>query len=205
VAAVSREYRSLGRALRPGPVTRRRPLLARVAGWLVRHLPEIVLVLAAVRAWQFCAAHIGARWTALAAVLLVTGALSWRRSRRWLAAAAGCALTRARLRAAFAELALCRRNGRLPLILAVIPTPVGERGWLICPVGVSAEDIADEGDRLRAACIAREVRITRDRRFAALVAVDVIRRDPLAASRTVDSPLGRRTADAPPPPHPQER
>ena len=201
---MSREYRALGRELRPGRRISRRPLLTRLAGWVFRHLSAIVLLLLAIRVSQWSAAHVGPLWTATAAVALAAGALCWRRSRRWLAAAAGCMVTRARLRAAFGELRLSSRNGRLPLILAVVPSPVGERAWLICPVGVCAEDIADESDRLRAACFAREVRITRDRRFAALVAVDVIRRDPLAATRTVDSPLGGRF-DVPPPRQPQDR
>ena len=192
MVAVSREYRALGRELRPYPVPRRRGLLARLVGWVFRHLPEIVLLLLVIRLWQWSAARIGPLWTDALAAAVVTGAVWWRRSRRWLTAVLGCVLTRARLRAAFGELRLCRRNGRLPLTLAVLPGPVGERVWVVCPVGVSAEDIADESDRLRAACFAREVRVTRDRRFAALVLVEVIRRDPLGSSRPVGSPLGGR-------------
>jgi hypothetical protein len=89
--------------------------------------------------------------------------------------------------------------GRLPVTLALVPTAVGERVWLCCPIGVCAEDIADEADRLRAACFAREIRITRDRRFSALVVVEVIRRDPLAATAPIPSPLGR--FDVPHPRH----
>jgi hypothetical protein len=100
-------------------------------------------------------------------------------------------LTRARLRAAFRELRLSRRSGRLPVTIALVPTAVGERVWLCCPIGVSAEDIADETDRLRAACFARDIRVTRDRRFSAFVVVEVIRRDPLAATAPVPSPWGR--------------
>ncbi|MCA1704173.1 MAG: hypothetical protein LC808_13270, partial [Actinobacteria bacterium] len=59
--------------------------------------------------------------------------------------------------------------------------------------------IADETDRLRAACFARDIRITRDRRFSALVVIEVIRRDPLAASAPVPSPLRRFDV-----PHPQQ-
>jgi hypothetical protein len=189
VVSVSREYRGLGRELRPTPEPRRRGLLGRLAGWVFRHLPELLLLLLIVRAWQACAARIGPLWTDAVGVALVVGAAWWRRSRRWLTAVAGCMVTRARLRTAFGELRLSRRSGRLPCTVALVPTPVGERVWLVCPVGVSAEDIADESDRLRSACFARDVRITRDRRFSALVVVDVIRRDPLAAGAPVSSPL----------------
>jgi hypothetical protein len=204
VVTVSRDLRALGRELRPVPTVRRRSLVGRLLGWVFRHLPEIVLLLLVIRVWQACADRIGPLWTDLLGGGLVVVLVWWRRSRRWLLAVLGCMVTRARLRAAFAELRLCRRSGRLPFTVALVPTPVGERVWLLCPVGVSAEDIADESDRLRAACFAREVRTTRDRRFSALVVLDVIRRDPLASSRPVGSPLGGRF-DVPRPRQAQER
>ena len=188
MVAVRREYRTLGRELRPGPEAKRRSVWGRLVGWVFRHLPEILLVLLLIRVWQVTAERIGPLWTNILTVALVVGLVWWRRSRRWLTAAVGCMVTRARLRAAFTEL---RRSGRLPFTVALVPTVVGERVWLCCPVGVSAEDIADETDRLRAACFARDVRATRDRRFSALVVVDVIRRDPLADTTPVTSPLGR--------------
>ncbi|MGH3778649.1 MAG: hypothetical protein ACRDRR_23400 [Pseudonocardiaceae bacterium] len=186
-----REYRTLGRELRPGPEVKRRSVWGRLVGWVFRHLPEILLVLLLIRVWQITAERIGPLWTNVLTVALGVGLVGWRRSRRWLSAVVGCMVTRARLRAAFAELRLSRRSGRLPFTVALVPTAVGERVWLCCPVGVSAEDIADEIDRLRAACFARDVRVTRDRRFSTLVVVDVIRRDPLANTTPVTSPLGR--------------
>ncbi|MGH3684472.1 MAG: hypothetical protein ACRDSM_05325 [Pseudonocardiaceae bacterium] len=191
VVVVSREYRALGRELRPGPGIKRRSLLGRLMGWVLRHLPEILFLVLLVRIWQVTAEQIGPLWTTVLAVAAVVGLVWWRRSRRWLSAVVGCMVTRARLRAAFAELRLSRRSGRLPVTLALVPTAVGERVWLCCPLGVSAEDIASETDRLRAACFARDIRITRDRRFSALVIVKVIRRDPLAATTPIRSPLGR--------------
>lgn len=191
VVVVSREYRALGRELRPGPGVTRRSLLGLLLGWVLRHLPELLLVVLLVRVWQVAAEQIGALCTTILAIAGAVGLVWWRRSRRWLGAVLGCMVTRARLRAAFAELRLSRRSGRLPVTLALVPTTVGERVWLCCPLGVSAEDIASETDRLRAACFARDIRITRDRRFSALVIVEVIRRDPLAATAPVTSPLGR--------------
>jgi hypothetical protein len=190
VVAVSREYRALGRELRSGPEAKHRSLLGRVLGWVFRHLPEILLVLL-IRLWQVTAQQIGPLWTTILTVAAVIGLVWWRQSRRWLSAMVGCMLTRARLRAAFTELRLSRRSGRLPFTVALVPTAVGERVWLCCPLGVSAEDIAEETDRLRAACFARDVRVIRDRRFSALVVVEVIRRDPLATTTPITSPLGR--------------
>jgi hypothetical protein len=43
---------------------------------------------------------------------------------------------------------------------------VGERVWLCCPMGVSADDIAEETDRLCAVCVARDIRVIRNRRFS---------------------------------------
>ncbi len=190
---MSREYRALGRELRPGQEVRHPSVVGRLVGWVLRHLPEIIVVLLLIHVWQVTAARLGPLWTNILLVALVAGLLGWRRSRRCLAGVVGCMVTRARLRAAFAELRLSRRSGRLPFTVALVPTAVGERVWLCCPLGVSAEDIASETDRLRAACFARDVRVTRDRRFSALVVVEVIRRDPLATTTTtpVTSPLGR--------------
>ncbi len=188
---MKREYRRLGRELRPGPQTKRRSVVGRLLGWVFRHLPEMLLVLLLIRVWQLTAEQIGPLSATALSVTLAVGLVGWRRSRRWLTAALGCMVTRARLRAAFTELRLSRRSGRLPFTVALVPTAVGERVWLCCPVGVSAEDIADETDRLRAACFARDVRVTRDRRFSALVVIEVIRRDPLADTTPVTSPLGR--------------
>jgi hypothetical protein len=199
VVVVRREYRALGRELRHGPALRRRSLLGRVLGWVVRHLPEILLLMLLIHFWRIAAEQIGPLWTNAFTLTTAVGLVWWRRSRRWLIGVLGCMLTRTRLRAAFAELRLSRRSGRMPVILALVPTAVGERVWLCCPIGVCAEDIADEADRLRAACFAREIRITRDRRFSALVVVEVIRRDPLAATAPIPSPLGR--FDVPHPRH----
>jgi hypothetical protein len=181
------EFRGLARELRPVAV-RRRSALRVGGGWVWRHLPEIVGVYLLCRVWAWSARLIGPTWTVLVAVVAAAAAVAWGRSRRWLAAGLGCWVTRHRLYTAMVEVRLSTRAGRLPLFLAVVPTPVGERAWLWCRAGISAEDMADEVDRIRAALAARDVRIIRDRRWAALVTVDVIRRDPLAAS-AIRSPL----------------
>jgi hypothetical protein len=173
---MSREVRALGRELRPEPAPARRPLAASVAGWLVRHLPELVLVLVLVRAWQWTASRTSLLWTELASAALVAVMVCWERSRRWLLAVGGCLLTRARLRAALAELRLSGRGGRPPLVVGLLPTATGERVWLLCPVRVAAEDLADEADRLAAACFARTVRASEHRRWSALVVLDIVRR-----------------------------
>jgi hypothetical protein len=191
VVIVSREARWLARELRAAQRPKR-PVVLVAAGWLLRHLPEIVAGFIAWRLWSVIASSIGPQWTVVLVVALVAGLLLWQPSRRAVVAVAGCELTRHRLRAALIEVRTTTRAGRLPLFLWLTPTPVGERVWLWCRVGISARDLDDEIDAIRAACAARDVRVTRDRRWAALVTVDVIRRDPLAAASTVTSPLAGR-------------
>jgi S-DNA-T family DNA segregation ATPase FtsK/SpoIIIE len=89
-------------------------------------------------------------FVAVAGVLI---AAPW--SRRMLLVVAGCLVTQTRLRTGLIELRLTTHGGRLPFVLWLVPTPVGERVCLWCRAGVSPEDIADETDGLRSACFAR--------------------------------------------------
>lgn len=125
MVAVSREFRWLARELRPAPA-RHRSVVAVVAGVLLRYLPEIVAGLGLVWLWAALADVLGDRPAAV--VLVAVGGLLvwWAPSRRVLAAVAGCVVTRHRLRTALVELRLTSRAGRLPLVLWLGPTPVGE-------------------------------------------------------------------------------
>ena len=88
-------------------------------------------------------------------------------------------------------------SGRLPLILWTRPTKVGERTWVLCRAGICAEDFEAHIGELRAACYARDARVTRNRRWSHPITIDVIRRDTLAASELIASPLARLTAHYP--------
>lgn len=192
---MSREFRWLARELRPAPA-RRRSVLVAAAGVLLRYLPEIVAGLVLLWVWAGLADVLGG-WPAAVVLAALGGLLVWWPPSRWLlAAVAGCLVTRHRLHTALVELRLTSRAGRLPLLLWLGPTPVGERVRLWCRAGMSAEDLADETERLRSACFARDVRVTRDPRWSALVTLDVIRRDPLGPDRTVRSPLADTAGDA---------
>jgi hypothetical protein len=188
VVAVSREFRSLARELRAG-VEPRPSVARRVADRVLRYLPELLTGMAVLWLWLASVRAIGPLWTVGLWALVTALLFRWSRSRRWLLTGLGLAVTRFRLRTALVELRLTNRAGRLPLVLWMVATPVGERVWLWCRAGISAEDMSDEVDGIRAACCAREVRISRDSRWAALVLVDVIRRDPLASTTIISSPL----------------
>ena len=69
------------------------------------------------------------------------------------------------------------------------PTKVGERLFVVCRAGICAEDFDAHIGELRAACMAREARVTRNRRWSQLVTIDIIRRDTLAPAHKVTSPL----------------
>ena len=115
-------------------------------------------------------------------------------SRRFITRRFWCILARHRIHRLCYEARLHTRSGRLPLVLWIRPTQVGERAWVLCRAGISAEDFQDRTEHLRAACYARDARATRHRRWSHLVTIDIIRRDTLAASNTISSPLARLTA-----------
>ena len=164
-------------------------------------------------------AGIAWRWRAELAILAVLAAALWRlsllitltwagvvlaaalvllagvpHSRRFTTRRLWCILARHRIHRLCYEARLHTRAGRLPLILWIRPTHVGERAWVLCRAGISAEDFQDHTEQLRAACYARDARATRHRRWSHLVTIDIIRRDTLAASNTISSPLARLTA-----------
>ncbi len=111
------------------------------------------------------------------------GVLPWPRRRFW------CVLTRHRIQRLCWEARLHTRSGRLPLILWTRPTKVGIRLHLLCRAGICAEDFDAHRGELRAACYAREARVTRNRKWSQLVTIDIIRHDTLAAGNTIISPL----------------
>ncbi len=128
-------------------------------------------------------------WALAVLGVTVTGLplLPW--TRRYLASRAWCVLARHRLQRLCYEARLHTRTGRLPLILWIRPTKVGERAHILCRAGICAEDFEAHIGEIRAACYAREARVSRNPRWSQLVTLDIIRHDTLAASKTVPSPL----------------
>ena len=143
------------------------------------------LILAAVTAAIWRLAALGAIILGTAAVLVVAVPVT----RRFTLRRFWCVLARHRLQRLCYEARLHTRSGRLPLILWTRPTKVGERAHVLCRAGICAEDFEAHIGELRAACYARDARVTRNRRWSQLVTIDIIRRDTLAASHAVASPL----------------
>src|ERR1700722_14104713 len=132
-------------------------------------------------------------WAAIVLAVVAGVVLALPHSRRFIARRFWCVLARHRLQRLCYEARLHTRAGRLPLILWSRPTKVGERIPLLCRAGICAEDFDAHIGELRAACYARDARVTRNRRWSQLVTIDVIRRDTLAASELIKSPLQRLT------------
>jgi hypothetical protein len=99
-----------------------------------------------------------------------------------------CVITRHRLRLCLAEMRAMNHSGHLPLILACRSTKVGEAVWLWLRPGLSITDLANQTETIAVACWAGDVRVSRHKRLATLVRVEVIRRDPLTDA-TVANPL----------------
>lgn len=140
-------------------------------------------------------AHLTAWWIALAAGLAsLVAVLLPRRLRRFVWAWSWCLVVRHRLRLCFATLvrgtarSVGGRPLSLPLLLWAKPTPAGERVWLWLRPGLSLEDLDGKSALIAVACIAKQVRVAAaSERYAALLRVDIARRDPLAGR--IDSPL----------------
>ncbi len=162
------------------------PVLRMIWHWL----PEIALGLFLIYGWQWLM-FATPLWASLLILAVIIGAPSaYGPARRAVISAYWCLAVRHRLRTCFAAFIAKNRQGTLPLILIAKPTPVGERIWLWLRPGLSLHDLAQEGQmqRIAVACWAREVRVTAaSRKYAALVRIDVTRRESLTA--TIVSPL----------------
>jgi hypothetical protein len=127
-----------------------------------------------------------------AAVVLAAGLavlLAIPPTRRFITRRFWCVLARHRIQRLCYEARLHTRAGRLPLVIWTRPTKVGERAWVICRAGICAEDFEAHIGELRAACYARDARVTRNTTFSQLTRIDIIRRDTLAPKETIPSPL----------------
>ena len=174
------------------------------AGVAWRWRTELLIASAAGAAIWRLSRDMSLTWAAITLGGIVLGLLAIPGPRRFTVRRFWCVLARHRIQRLCYEARLHTRAGRLPLVLWTRPTKVGERARVLCRAGICAEDFEAHIGELRAACYAREARVTRNRQWSQLVTIDIIRRDTLAAGRHVPSPLTttRRPAPEPPPPEP---
>ena len=111
-------------------------------------------------------------------IAILTGALIWPASRKWLKARAWCVFTEHRVRTGCANAWVQSRGGRLPVVIRTRPTAFGERVTLWCRAGITTDDLTAARDIIAVACLAREVRANPSPRHPHIVNLDVIRRYP---------------------------
>jgi hypothetical protein len=167
------------------------------AGVAWRWRTEILILAAASAAILRLTRTLTLTWAGISigAAMFVLLAVPW--TRRYLTRRFWCILARHRIQKLCYEARLHTRSGRLPLVLWTRPTKVGERVHVLCRAGICAEDFEDHIGELRAACYARDARVTRNIRWSQLVTIDIIRRDTLAPSHIVPSLLARNRPTLP--------
>jgi len=157
------------------------------AGIAWRWRTELTLTTVAIAGYVRLAAIITTTWAAITLAGLLAVVLAVPPSRRFLTRRAWCVISRHRLQRVFYETRMHTRAGRLPLILWIRPTKVGERAWILCRAGVCADDFDAYHAEIGAACYAREARVIRNKKWSHFVTVDVIRHDPLTAQVIIRS------------------
>jgi hypothetical protein len=157
------------------------------AGVLWRWRTELTLTGSLAAAVVWLAQAITLYWAVAVLATLALALAAVPRSRRFITARAWCVLARHRLQKLCWEARLHTRSGRLPLIIWIRPTKVGERAFVLCRAGICMEDFEAHIGELRAACYARDARVTRNTRWSQLVTIDIVRHDPLTAGRTIPS------------------
>jgi hypothetical protein len=163
------------------------------AGVIWRFRTEIAVLAIGVTGVRELAKAVTATWAviALTASALVVIVLPW--TRRFIVRRAWCVLSRHRIQRVCFETRMHTRSGRLPLVLRIHPTQVGERALIWCRAGICAEDFEAHAPEIAAACLARQARIEGNKRWAQLVQLDIVRRDTLAPAHVIASGLADRS------------
>ena len=164
------------------------------AGTIWRFRTELTALAAATAgAWQL-ALTVTVAWMVIILTATTVAVMGLPRTRRFIIGRAWCVLSRHRIQRVCFETRMHTRSGRLPLVLRITPTQVGERALIWCRAGICAEDFEAHAAEIASACLARQARIEGNRRWAQLVHLDIVRRDTLAPHHVIPSGL----ADSPP-------
>ena len=159
------------------------------AGVLWRFRTEITACAAGVTGiWELDRA-VAATWTVVILTVSVAVITVLPPARRQVTRRACCILSRHRIHRVCFETRMHTRSGRLPLVLRIYPTEVGERAIIWCRAGICAEDFELNAAEIAAACYARQARIEGHRRWTQIVILDIVRRDTLAPGYVISSGL----------------
>ena len=159
------------------------------AGVLWRFRTEMAACLAAAAGtWELDRA-VAATWTVVIFTVTAVVITVLPSTRRQVSRRVCCVLSRHRIHRVCFETRMHTRSGRLPLVLRIYPTQVGERAVIWCRAGICAEDFELNAAEIAAACYARQARIEGHRRWAQIVILDIVRRDTLAPYYVISSGL----------------
>jgi hypothetical protein len=161
------------------------------AGTLFRFRTELAAFTAVTTGGWALAKAITLTWAIviLTVAATVVTVLPW--TRRFLIRRAWCVLSRHRIQKVCFETRMHTRSGRLPLVLRIHPTQVGERALVWCRAGICAADFEAHAQEIAAACYARQARVEGSKRWAQLVQLDIVRRDTLASHHVIPSGIAR--------------
>jgi hypothetical protein len=164
------------------------------AGTLFRFRTELATLTAITAGGWELAKTITLMWAVVIfmATAAVVTVLPW--LRQFVVRRAWCVLSRHRIQRVCYETRMHTRSGRLPLVLRIYPTKVGERALVWCRAGICAADFEERAKEIAAACYARQARIEGSQRWAHLVRLDIVRRDTLGARHVIPSGIARLPA-----------
>jgi hypothetical protein len=155
------------------------------AGVIWRFRTEVmVLVTGTAGMWELAKA-VTTAWLTVILIMAGTAVTVVPQARRFITRRAWCVLSRHRIQKVCFETRMHSRSGRLPLVLRIHPTKVGERAVIWCRAGICAADFEAHTPEIAAACYARQARVEGNKRWAQLVQVDIVRRDTLAAHTVI--------------------
>jgi hypothetical protein len=150
------------------------------AGVLWRFRTEATVLMTGTAAVWELAKAVTTAWLTVILIIAGTAATVVPQARRFITRRAWCVLSRHRIQKVCFETRMHTRSGRLPLVLRIHPTKVGERALIWCRAGICAADFEAHTPEIAAACYARQARVEGNKRWAQLVQVDIVRRDTLA-------------------------
>ena len=161
------------------------------AGVIWRFRTELaVLTTGIAGVWELAKA-VTTAWLTLILIMAATAVTVLPQARQFITRRAWCVLSRHRIQKVCFETRMHTRTGRLPLILRIHPTQVGERALIWCRAGICAADFEAHTPEIAAACYARQARVEGSKRWAQLVQLDIVRRDTLGAHTVIPSGVVR--------------
>ena len=121
------------------------------AGSIWRFRTELSALLAATAGLWELAKAVTLAWAMIILGMLALAVITVPPTRRLAVRRAWCVLSRHRIQRVCFETRMHTRSGRLPLVLRIFPTEVGERALIWCRAGICAEDFEAHAPEIAAA------------------------------------------------------